>query len=107
VMSDPIADMTTCEPCALREAGDTARAEAIESIRSQRLVLAFLNGAEDAQGRIVSELGGCLACVWRLAATYLGNYAQALAHMAGDGGAEAAAQWIERGLMEDLDGQQG
>jgi len=81
--------MTTCEPCALREAGDTARAEAIEAIRAQRLVLATLNSADDAEDRITAEFGGCLQCVARLAAIYLGSYVTALTHMAG-GDADAA-----------------
>jgi hypothetical protein len=106
VTSDPIADMTTCEPCALLEAGDTARAEAIEAIRSQRIVLAMLNGAPDAADRVVTEVGGCPQCVARLAALYLGNYIGALIHMAG-GDADAAAKWVEHGLAEDIDGQQG
>lgn len=97
--------MTTCEPCALREAGDTARAEAIEAIRAQRLVLAMLNGAEDATDGITTEFGGCLQCIARLAAHYLGAYATALTHMAG-GDADEAAKWIEHGLAEDIDDQQ-
>jgi len=76
-------DMTTCEPCALREAGDDDRAAAIESIRSQRLELAVLNGAEDASAEISDQLHGCLMCVSRLAVIYLFNYAEAQRHMAG------------------------
>jgi hypothetical protein len=102
---DPVTGMTTCEPCALRAAGDTARAEAIEAIRAQRLVLAMLGGAEDAADGITTEFGGCLQCVARLAAHYLGNYVSALTHMAG-GDANAAAKWIEHGLAEDIDSQQ-
>ena len=98
--------MTTCELCALREAGDTDRAEAIEAIRAQRLVLAILNGAEDATDGIATEFGGCRDCIARLAAHYLGNYTAALTHIAG-GDANAAAKWVEHGLAEDIDDQQG
>ena len=77
-----------------------------KSTRSQRLVLAMLNGAEDAQGETAGELGGCSDCMTRLASIYFGNYVAALARMAGEGGPEPAAKWVERGLMEDLDGQQ-
>jgi hypothetical protein len=82
-VSAPMAGMTTCEPCALREAGDTARVEEIESIRAQRLLLAYLNDADDAQGQIVTELGGCHDCIGRLAATYLGMAAGSLIHITG------------------------
>lgn len=96
--------MTDCEPCALREAGNMARAEAIEAIRTQRLVLSFLNGAEDAVGLIAAELGGCRDCIGRLAAGYLGMYATSLAHICGS--VEGAVKATERVLLEDLDGQQ-
>jgi hypothetical protein len=102
---DPEADVATCEPCALREAGQEARAIEIEHVRSQRLALAVLNGAEDAQTEIATELSGCSDCLGRLVAIYLCNYTEALAHMAGDD-RNAAAKWIERGLVADLDGQQ-
>lgn len=95
--------MTTCEPCTLRAAGDTARAEAIESIRSQRLVLAVLNGASDAFREIHAELGGCQDCTGRLAAQYLTMTAQALVKVIGS--VEAAIYGLERGLLQDLDDQ--
>ena len=95
--------MTTCEPCALREAGEADRAEAVESIRTQRLVLSVLNGLSDAAKEMVAELGGCRDCIARLAVRYLTVYATALTHMAGD--SNAASEWIQCGLMEDLDGQ--
>jgi len=63
----------------------------------------MLNGAQDAAREIAAELGGCRDCIARLAAIDLGNYASALAHMAGEGGAQEAAKWVERGLMEDID----
>jgi hypothetical protein len=97
--------MTTCEPCALRDAGDTARAEAIEAIRAQRLILAFLNGADDHVGLIASELRDCHDCTGRLAAHYLGTTAQSLLHMTGS--VDAAMNAIEHTLMEDIDDQQG
>lgn len=101
---DAMSDMAICEICALHDAGEAERANAIESIRSQRLVLAILNGAEDAGAEISDELNGCLMCVSRLAVIYLFGYAEALRHMAG-GDANEAAKWIEQGLAADIDDQ--
>lgn len=94
--------MTTCEPCALRAAGSTAAADALEHTRGQRLLLAMLNGAEDATCEISTELHDCHDCIGRLAALYLGMTAGALVQLTG--GSDAAVKWIERGLLEDLDG---
>ena len=69
-----MAHVTTCQPCAIREAGDTARAEAIKAIRAQRLLLAYLNSAT-LEVRLPPNSGGCSDCKGRLAATYLGMYA--------------------------------
>ncbi|OBJ68608.1 hypothetical protein A5643_01415 [Mycobacterium sp. 1274756.6] len=71
------------------------------AIRAQRLALAMLNGATDATSEIATELGGCLDCIARLAATYLGGYAAALSAYAGS--PENAAAAIQQGLMRDLD----
>jgi hypothetical protein len=68
-------------------------------------VLAYLNGADDAVGLIVAELGGRHDCIGRLAALYLGAYAGSLVHIAGS--ADAAMKAVERGLIEDIDDQQG
>lgn len=91
----------TCEPCALRQAGDNDRADAIVAIGTQRIVLAMLNGSDDAVGAISAEFKGCVDCAARIAAMALGMCVQALAHMAGS--ADAAAQWIAHGLAKDLD----
>ena len=69
-----MADVTTSQPCAIREAGDTARAEVIKAIRAQRLLLAYLSSAT-LKVRLPPELGSCSDCKGRLAATYLGMYA--------------------------------
>lgn len=93
-----------CEPCALRETGHTDRAETIEAIRAQRLVLSLLGGDPDAVALIAAELKSCHDCVVRLASMCLLMYANSLIHMAG-GNSNEAANWVQRGLLEDLDGQ--
>ena len=95
----------SCEPCAVRAAGEDDRAEAIESIRSQRLVLDILNGAADATAEIFAEFGDCHECTVRLAARYLTMTAQSLVYITGSVG--AAGKAVGRGLLEDLDRQQG
>ncbi|BBY52937.1 hypothetical protein H7J07_16700 [Mycobacterium koreense] len=93
-----------CEPCALRQAGNTTAADRIEAIRFQRLALAVVSGASlDAAGGIANEFGGCFDCVARAAASFLGSYVSAFTALAG--GAESAAAAIEQGLMRDLDAQ--
>ena len=94
-------DMTTCEPCALRQAGDTNRAEAIESIRTQRVMLSLLNGAPDAIAEILIEFGDCHDCTRRLAARYIFATAQCLVTMVGS--PEAAARAVGNGLIGDID----
>ncbi|ORB19856.1 hypothetical protein BST36_20740 [Mycolicibacterium moriokaense] len=98
---ETINTMTTCEPCALREAGDTAQAETYESIRQQRLLLSFLNDAGDSVAMIASELRGCHDCMGRIAASYLTMTAESLCAMFGRENAIAA---VQKGLLEDLDG---
>jgi hypothetical protein len=97
--------MTICEPCAMRDAGNTVAAETLEAIRAQRTILAVLDGVGDAVGEVARELHGCYDCAEHLAALYLDMYAATLARAAGS--AEAAARWMERGLieLEDLDGK--
>jgi hypothetical protein len=85
--------MTTCEPCALRDTGETGRADALESIRAQRLILAMLNGAPDAVEAISAELRGCQDCTGRLAAHYLGTTMASLVHITGS--VNAAIKAIE------------
>lgn len=89
-----------CEPCDLRDAGDAERADHLESVRGQRLLLAVLNGAPDAAEMIVGELRGCYDCISRLAAFYLGSTATTLTHLTGS--VDAAANAISCTLLEDL-----
>lgn len=93
-------DTAVCEPCALRDAGKDGEAEEAESIRTQRLLLAFLRGQSEAVAQIASEVRACRDCMGRLAARYLSMTAGALAHICGD--AEKAAVAVEKGLLEDL-----
>lgn len=60
--------MTTCEPCTLREQDQAERADVLEGIRVQRLMLAIVNGAADAGAVIAAELGSCYDCMARLSA---------------------------------------
>ena len=94
---------TACECCALHGAGDeeNVRAWEIDSVRSQRLLLTLLGGAEDAAAEIATEVNGCLMCTGRLACIYLFNYADALRHLAGTNA--EAMRWAQGGLMQDLD----
>ena len=100
MLGDPMAGMTTCEPCALRDTGESARAEQIEAVRTQRLLLAYLGEDDDAQRRIIMEMNGCRDCTGRLAARYLGMVAQSLRVI--HGGAEGAMKAVADGLADDL-----
>lgn len=96
--------MTNCEPCGLREAGDTDGANRIEALRCQRLALTVMSGASiDAAEAIAAEYVGCFECVSRLAVMYLSSYTQAFSRLVG--GYEAAAALVEQALMRDLDAQ--
>jgi hypothetical protein len=98
VMFDPF---NTCEPCGLRDAGKLEKADLLESVRGQRLLLALLNGAPDVMELICSELQSCHDCVGRLAAQYLGSTATALIHLTGS--VDNAAGAISATLSEDMD----
>jgi len=87
---------TTCEPCALRAAGDTARADAIEAIRTQRLALAAVS-----DGTPSVEIN-CRACLLRLCEALLHLYSESLVLIAG-GDRDAAARPIEHDLLTRLD----
>jgi hypothetical protein len=97
------ASSMTCEPCSLYTAGDTARASAIDAIRCNRLILAMLNGAEDAAGEIAAEVGECRDCVARLTTILLGMVVGQLAHVFD--GTEPAANYVEQHLVELIDQQ--
>ena len=82
----------------MRDAGNTVAAETLEAIRAQRTLMVVLDGAGEAVDEVARGLHGCYACAERLAAAYLDMYASTLARAAGS--AEAAARWMERGLVE-------
>lgn len=94
--------MTTCDICAMHKAGDTSVA-AVESIRSQRIMLAWLRDDGADMTSLFAELHDCRDCTARLAVVYLGTSATQLVHICGSTGAAIAA--MEHTLAEDLNGQ--
>ncbi|WP_301120314.1 hypothetical protein [Mycolicibacterium fortuitum] len=98
---------TSCAVCAMRAVGDVARAEHVEQIRQQRLLLAVMHGAADATAEVAAELGGCLDCTWRLASMSLLMFGTVYGQVLFNGDRDAASRAIEQGLLVDLDGQAG
>lgn len=93
---------TTCHICALHEADQTDQAVRLEAIRHRRLHLAILSNAIDVTEEIRTEIGGCIGCMTRLAAsTAAVNAALTIAAHGGDQAAAVAD--AERILMEYID----
>lgn len=92
---------TTCEPCELRDRGEFERAEKINGIHMQRLVLAVLNGQPASDAGLMAEVNDCVKCAIHLSAQFAAYCAQALVIIKG-GSAEAAKQGLELSLMEDI-----
>lgn len=90
--------MTTCEPCALRAQGQLERAEKVDSVRLQRLILSAVNGSNVSRAEIMAEVGDCTDCVIYLAGQLVGYNAGLLMQFLG---AEGAKQGLELGLIED------
>lgn len=88
-----------CSRCALWDA-DQARAENVESVRVQRLLLATLNAAPDVVDWIMADVRGCTYCLGRVAARLLATSAMHLAMLAG--GAEPAMQALQNQLLADM-----
>lgn len=87
-----------CEPCALREQGQTERADIFEGIRVQRLMLAIVNGAPDAVGVIAAELGSCYDCMARLSAQLVVMNTELMARVVGS--VDNVKQGLELVIME-------
>ncbi|MFW0150483.1 hypothetical protein ACNUDN_11730 [Mycobacterium sp. smrl_JER01] len=59
--------MSTCPQCEKHAGGETDSVGAADNLRFARVVLALLNGAEDALAVIADEVGDCRDCIARLA----------------------------------------
>lgn len=94
---------TSCAVCAMHEAGDSARADRVEQIRQQRLLLAVMCGAADATAEIAAELGGCLDCTGRLASMSLLMFGTVYVDVLFGGDRDAASKALEQTLIADLD----
>lgn len=91
-----------CHICALHETDHTDQAVRLEAIRHRRLHLAILSNALDVTEEIRTEIGGCIGCMTRLAAsTAAVNAALTIAAHGGDQAAAVAD--AERILMEYID----
>ncbi|MGV0578977.1 hypothetical protein ABQE57_07980 [Mycolicibacterium elephantis] len=88
-----------CSRCALWE-DDPARAENVESVRVQRLLLATLNAAPDVVALHMEEVRDCAYCLGRVAARLLATSAMHLAMLAG--GAEPAMRALQDQLLADM-----
>lgn len=86
----------------MHAAGDETAAGAAESIRSQRIMLAWLRDDGADMTELFSELRDCRECLGRLAVLYLAMSATQLVHIKGSTGAAIAA--MEHTLAEDLNG---
>lgn len=95
-----------CAICEMYATGETVRADHLEQVRQQRIVVAVLNGATDAADETSAELDGCFDCANRLAFMSLGMFAEVFMKLF-RGDADAAIKAIEQGLLEDLDGEEG
>lgn len=92
-----------CSICDLHSIGNIDEAIRVEALRTQRLVFAFLGGADRSdeiiQG-VADDLDGCYNCAIRLAAGLLGGYATALTRLSGSvGTAQASVQLVIRDLQ--------
>lgn len=89
-----------CEPCALRDRGESERAETIEAIRGQRLFLAMITGDEHAAFSASEEIGPCVDCLRRVITRFGTIAAGYLIHF--QGSADKAAEAVAHGLAQDL-----
>ena len=96
---------SACAPCVIRETGDTDAALHLETVRAQRLLLAFLDESFDVVEALAAEIENCHDCLGRLASMYLGMTASVITHTHG-GNLDAAAQSVAQGLADDIDQQQ-
>lgn len=99
---DVINLMTTnaCEPCALRDRGESDRAEGIETNRALRLLRAVVSANAEEQASIGMQLRDCGDCRDRIIPLYLGMLAgQLLAQTGND--ASAAVAWVDQRLAEN------
>ena len=99
-MSQDAEMTTTCEPCALRKQGQLERAEKIDGIRQQRLILSALNGSNVSRAEIMTEVAGCTDCVIHMAGQLIGYNAGALVRIMGS--VENAKQGLNLSLIEDV-----
>lgn len=89
--------MTTCEPCALRAAGDDSNALEHETIRAFRLLQGFIQNSSITAG-ISAEIAGCQDCTGRLASIYLGVSADLLLSRYG-GDVQKAVAALDRAII--------
>ncbi|MCX2712043.1 hypothetical protein [Mycolicibacterium sp. J2] len=93
-----------CHICALHDADQTDQAVRLEGIRHRRLQLAILTNSLDVTSEINAEIGGCVGCLTRLAASTAAiNAAITIAAYRGD--RAKAVEDAQRTLMEYIDEQ--
>lgn len=91
-----------CHICALHEADQTDEAVRLEGIRHRRLLLAILAGSLDVTTEVNAEIGGCVGCLTRLAASTAAINA-AITIAAYNGDRAKATEDAQRALMEYID----